>query len=66
MSRHIIAVFTALCFMVMIFASGFGICIIPKTTEILASYINVKFFVHAPAPQKIGLKNPVKKLVLFA
>ncbi|MBR2790241.1 MAG: DUF1461 domain-containing protein [Eggerthellaceae bacterium] len=48
MSRHIIAVFTALCFMVMIFASGFGICIIPKTTEILAGYTDRDLYEGCP------------------
>ena len=38
MSRHVMAIITSFCFMVMILAAGFGICIIPKTTEILAGY----------------------------
>lgn len=38
MSRHVMAVFAAICFAVMIVAAGFGVCLIPKTTEILASY----------------------------
>lgn len=32
------AVVATICFMVMIIASGFGVCTIPKTTQILASY----------------------------
>ena len=38
MSRHVMAIFAALCFMVVIIAAGFGVCTIPKTTEILATY----------------------------
>ncbi len=38
MSRHVMAFFASLCFMVMILAAGFGLCMIPKTTEILATY----------------------------
>ena len=48
MSRHVMAVFCAICFMVMIFAAGFGICIIPKTTEILASYTDRNLYNGCP------------------
>ena len=48
MKRHVMAFFCALCFMVMIFAAGFGICIIPKTTEILASYTDRDLYDGCP------------------
>lgn len=48
MSRHVMAFFTSICFMVMILAAGFGICIIPKTTEILAGYTDRDLYDGCP------------------
>lgn len=42
MSRHIMAFFATLCFMVMILAAGFGVCVIPKTTELLAQHTDAQ------------------------
>ena len=48
MSRHVMAVFATICFMVMIIAAGFGVCVIPKTTEILATYTDANPYAGCP------------------
>ena len=42
------AVFATICFMVMIIAAGFGVCVIPKTTESLASWTDRNLYEGCP------------------
>lgn len=46
MKRHVVGFFAGIFFTVMIVAAGFGLCLLPKTTELLATYTDA----HMPSP----------------